>query len=678
MLDQLTDGGAPATARMLGHPAIAHPAAAHLARPLLASPLLAQQDKPAGGAALDQVFIASGAAAVLTAVLLLLGWGHRSGRLTWLTRAAALATRGPGRGLPGWAALPSVVALASLLTALLGMYWDISLHISHGRDVGPLANIAHYPILFGLFGIFTAGVLAVVLPLPGERPGTAAVRITRTWYAPAGGVLLAGTGFYALLGFPLDDVWHRIFGQDVTLWGPTHLMLIGGAGLSLVAMMILEREGRRAGEAAASAPDAPDAPDAPAWAKWMRRGMMSGGLLIGLSVYQAEYDFGVPQFRLVHQPLLIAVAAGCALVCARLWVGRGGALFAVAFYMLVRGGVSLVVAGVIGELWAAVPLYLAEALCVELAGLVLARRPLALGAVSGLLIGTAGFAAEFAWTHVAFRLPWTGDIAVEGTAMAVVGGIAGGVCGALLAEGLQGRLPGRTNTTRASTSRASGTRTDGTRADGGRRRGTPNLARALFAASLAAFAAALANCQVFTVPHGHTATLTLTGVHGTGAGRTADVRVELTPRGGIDHPSWVAVTAWQGEGLHVEQLVRDAPGVYHTRVPAPIGGQWKTLIRIHDGRELAGVPVYLPHDKAINAPEMPAQPHVTRPVTGERHVLQRELKTGLPPWLWAACSAVVLACTLTLLIALGWGVARIARVLPEPARPARAPEKVGT
>ncbi|NED58080.1 hypothetical protein G3I24_45215, partial [Micromonospora aurantiaca] len=81
-----------------------------------------------------------------------------------------------------------MVAMASLLVALLGMYWDISLHISHGRDEGPLANAAHYPILVGLFGIFTAGVLAVVLP-KGERPGAAAVRITRDWYAPAGGVL---------------------------------------------------------------------------------------------------------------------------------------------------------------------------------------------------------------------------------------------------------------------------------------------------------------------------------------------------------------------------------------------------------------------------------------------------------------------------------------------------------
>ena len=41
--------------------------------------------------------------------------------------------------------------------------------------------------------------------------------------------MIAG-GAFALIGFPLDDVWHRIFGQDVTLWGPTHLMLIGGAG----------------------------------------------------------------------------------------------------------------------------------------------------------------------------------------------------------------------------------------------------------------------------------------------------------------------------------------------------------------------------------------------------------------------------------------------------------------
>ena len=56
---------------------------------------------------------------------------------------------------------------------------------------------------------------------------------------------MAACGLYAMIGFPLDDVWHRIFGQDVTLWGPTHLMMIGGANFSLFAVLMLEYEGAR-------------------------------------------------------------------------------------------------------------------------------------------------------------------------------------------------------------------------------------------------------------------------------------------------------------------------------------------------------------------------------------------------------------------------------------------------
>ena len=63
-----------------------------------------------------------------------------------------------------------------------------------------------------------------------RSPGPPRVRFLHGWDVPVGGLLVAGAGFYALLGFPLDDIWHRLFGQDVTLWGPTHLMLITGAG----------------------------------------------------------------------------------------------------------------------------------------------------------------------------------------------------------------------------------------------------------------------------------------------------------------------------------------------------------------------------------------------------------------------------------------------------------------
>ena len=117
------------------------------------------------------------------------------------------------------------------------MYWDISTHLDAGRDPGPFANAAHYFILVGLFGVFFAGLLAVFLPT--EKPGPTALRLPGGLEAPLGGVLILVCSGIALTGFPLDDIWHRIFGQDVTLWGPTHLLLFGGASMSTLGGMIL-------------------------------------------------------------------------------------------------------------------------------------------------------------------------------------------------------------------------------------------------------------------------------------------------------------------------------------------------------------------------------------------------------------------------------------------------------
>ena len=59
--------------------------------------------------------------------------------------------------------------IATIICALFGFIWDVSLHIGKGRDPGPLANPAHYFILFGLFLLFVAGCLAMVLPY--DKPG---------------------------------------------------------------------------------------------------------------------------------------------------------------------------------------------------------------------------------------------------------------------------------------------------------------------------------------------------------------------------------------------------------------------------------------------------------------------------------------------------------------------------
>src|SRR6478735_120642 len=222
--------------------------------------VLLAQAKPAGGAALDQVAIATGAAGFVTAVLLWLGMGHRSGKVALLGRWARYSER--VSGMPAWLAIPSGIIVVSLITALFGMLWDISLHIADGRDEGPLANVAHYFILAGLFGVFASGFLSMCLPL--EKPSRVAVKVAPGWYAPLGGVLIASAGTFALIGFPLDDVWHRLFGQDVTLWGPTHLMLIGGAAMTLIGLAVLFVEAGAANRATGRRGELP-------WARLMRR-----------------------------------------------------------------------------------------------------------------------------------------------------------------------------------------------------------------------------------------------------------------------------------------------------------------------------------------------------------------------------------------------------------------------
>src|SRR3954465_10049273 len=394
---------------------------------------VAAASEPAGGAAIGQVILATSIAAIATAGLLWLVTTYRQRRGTVLERVADFSER--VSGLPSWAALPAGVAGVTLLVALLGMYWDISLHIDNGRDPGPLANPAHYLILFGLYGIFASGVLAMALPK--ERPGKAAIRIREDWYAPVGGVLIAACRGLALLGFPLDDMWHRLFGQDVTLWGPTHLMLFGGASMTLIGQAVLLQEGMRARRNAGESTLGDVA-----WITKFRRLGLMGGLLIGLSTFQGEFDFGVPQFRFIFQPLLIAVAAAMALFGARLWIGRWGAIGAAGMFLVVRGLVALFVGVLWGETTPAMPLYLPEAIMIELLAVLLVRRPLAFGAIGGLPVGPLGFAAEWPWTHLVMPLPWPSTLMPEGLIVAAVAGVAGGILGALLGLGLRSELPG--------------------------------------------------------------------------------------------------------------------------------------------------------------------------------------------------------------------------------------------
>ena len=47
------------------------------------------------------------------------------------------------------------------------------------------------------------------------------------------------------------------------------------------------------------------------------------------------------------------------------------------------------------------------------------------------------------------------------------------------------------------------------------------------------------------------------------------------------------------------------PGRYRITQPIHVDGTWKTTLRLHKGRELAGLPIFMPADPAIPVSEIP-------------------------------------------------------------------------
>ncbi|GAC1436539.1 MAG: hypothetical protein NVSMB51_08140 [Solirubrobacteraceae bacterium] len=576
---------------------------------------------PAGGAAIGEVITATAMGIAGTLVLLVLVAGHRTGRLPVFSRLAALAER--VTGVVGWAALPATVLAGALGIAVFGMYWDISIHIDKGRDPGPLANPAHYFILVGLFGALFAGVMAIALPL--REAGRSQVTLPNRWRAPVGGLLIAACGAFSLVAFPLDDIWHRLFGQDVTLWGPTHLMLIGGAGLSVIGAWALQVEGL-------GGRTMREARELPRWTHG-REVILAGALLMGMSTFQAEFDYSVPQFRLIFHPILLMLAAGFVLTAARIRIGRGGALGAAVSFLLLRGLLTIIVGGMIGNTAPHFPLYLAAAAAVELVGLRFpaGRRPLAFGALAGVGVGTIGLAGEWGWTHVWFVNPWPSAMLLEAVLLSVPMAVAAGTLGGALGRALTPLVP---------------------------RGRAPAWAVPLAAATVAAVIA-------FSLPMPDPArpiraTVTARQLQGP-PHRTIAMTIRLDPPNAADKREWLDVTGWQGGGSVVDNLRAAGPGTYETTKPIPVWGNWKTTLRLQRGRAVLGLPIFLPADEAIPVKEIPVAPQFTRTFVRDKKNLQREQKTGVPGWLTGAAYLAVLLIALLLLAVITWGLHRLER-----------------
>ncbi len=607
---------------------------------LLAAASAATAAPPAGGAPLGQVIGATAAGMLLTFALLVIGVRYRAGRLDALDAIAR-----PFSWLlkvPAWASLPVALATGSLVLAGTGFYWDVAVHIDRGRDPGPFGTPAHYPILIGLFGIFAAGWLAIVMAR-GEDAKRTGLRLSPTWTVPTSGLVMMACGGFALIGFPLDDIWHSIFGQDVTLWGPTHLIMLTGGQLMIPTILGLLCEGRMAVSGSSELTLAAERGAGARAGRWVLAVIGAGGILAGLTIYQAEFGYGVPQYNLLFQPALLAFTGGLALVLGRALAGPGGAISAAVVNIALSGFFALFVGPVLGQATPHFSTYIPAALCVEVAALVVSPRRLgAFVALAAVLIGTLGTLGEWAWTHVWMPISWPGHFVPSAIAIGVPAALAGGLVGAFVAGSLAARRVG---------------------VIGGRRWISG-------AAGLVGLAAILAFCLPTHPPAGARATITLDHFASAGATRTAEALVRISPASVVSQPDYVEQLSWQGHAKSIVAVLHPiAPGVYRTAKPLPISGNWKSLIRMQQGRVRGDVPVFMPADPAIPAVEIPARASVTRSFVSDTTLMQRERKQDIPGWLWSTATTVVLVIIAVLLVIIGWGLNRVASLVGETSPP---------
>lgn len=139
------------------------------------------------------------------------------------------------RQVGGWS------MLYFLLQAELGLAWDRQWHDWIGRD-----RFWIPPHIMLYTGVGAAGLLALAMvlieTLRYHRKAVGAdddstISVFRFFHGPLGFVLLGFGTLTDLIAAPFDNYWHELYGIDVTLWSPFHIM--GTLGGILIGMGII-------------------------------------------------------------------------------------------------------------------------------------------------------------------------------------------------------------------------------------------------------------------------------------------------------------------------------------------------------------------------------------------------------------------------------------------------------
>jgi hypothetical protein len=226
------------------------------------------------------------------------------------------------------------ILLGANLLAGWGVQWDIQWHVQIGRDsfwipphVMTYAGVAI--IALASFGVLAHDTLRHRLAGRAPEESLRILGLTGTR-----GFLLAACGIaLTVLAAPIDDLWHRLFGIDVTLWSPPHLLGLLGVAINTLACALIACE----------------AYPAKSWPRYV-------GTVIALTSFYGSLSIGLrPASRLAYLygglwfyafPILGALFLPLALLAAARLTGRRSAPFVLAIVAIAVGTIGVIIARV--------------------------------------------------------------------------------------------------------------------------------------------------------------------------------------------------------------------------------------------------------------------------------------------------------------------------------------------
>ncbi|HVB24575.1 MAG TPA: hypothetical protein VNG51_21745 [Ktedonobacteraceae bacterium] len=160
-----------------------------------------------------------------------------------LTTMRTDASARPDRGERRLRRISAWLMFIFLLQGQLGAIWDREWHYYVGRDqfwTPPHTLI--YSCVTGAGLIALTVILTDTIRYYRHAPGvddTSTVRIFYIFHAPLGFIIAGFGALQALVAAPLDNYWHTLYGIDIALWAPFHMMGVTGAMIGALGMVYI-------------------------------------------------------------------------------------------------------------------------------------------------------------------------------------------------------------------------------------------------------------------------------------------------------------------------------------------------------------------------------------------------------------------------------------------------------